>query len=97
MKDVDMSFNKQELVSKIAEESGLTKADANRALDATLDVISNALAAGGEVRLTGFGTFTTSKRKATTGRNPRTGESIKIKASTQAKFRPGKALRDAVN
>lgn len=92
-----MSLNKQELISQIADSAEMTKADAGRALDSMMDVISSALAAGGEVRLTGFGTFCTSKRKATTGRNPRTGESIKIKASTQAKFRPGKALREAVN
>ena len=90
-------MNKQELISQVAETSGLTKADASRAVDGVFDAITQSLSSGSEVRLTGFGTFTTSQRKATTGRNPRTGASIKIPASTQPKFRPGKSLRDAVN
>ncbi|MDD9919315.1 MAG: HU family DNA-binding protein [Alphaproteobacteria bacterium] len=90
-------MNKQELISQVAETSGLTKADASRAVDGVFDAITSSLSSGNEVRLTGFGTFTTSQRKATTGRNPRTGATIDIPASTQPKFRPGKSLRDAVN
>ena len=90
-------MNKQELVSKIADTAKLTKTDASSALDAFVDIITKSLKKGNEVRLTGFGTFTTTKRKATTGRNPRTGQTIKIPASTQAKFRAGKSLRDSVN
>lgn len=92
-----MSMNKNDLVSEVASQSGLTKADAGRAVDGVIDTITSCLQKGNEVRLTGFGTFTTTQRKATTGRNPRTGESIKIAASTQPKFRAGKSLRDAVN
>ena len=90
-------MNKQELISQVAETSGLTKADASRAVDGVFDAITSSLSSGNEVRLTGFGTFTASQRKATTGRNPRTGATIDIPASTQPKFRPGKSLRDAVN
>jgi DNA-binding protein HU-beta len=90
-------MNKQELVSKIADAAKLTKTDASSALDAFVDIITKSLKKGNEVRLTGFGTFTTTKRKATTGRNPRTGQTIKIPASTQPKFRAGKSLRDSVN
>lgn len=90
-------MNKNELIASVATTSGLTKADASRAVDSVFDTITTSLQRGDEVRLTGFGTFTTSKRKATTGRNPRTGASIQIPASTQPKFRPGKSLRDAVN
>ena len=90
-------MNKNELIEAIAKGASLTKADAARALDATIDAITKSLKKGKEVRLVGFGTFLTQKRKATTGRNPRTGATIKIAASTQAKFRPGKALKEAVN
>jgi DNA-binding protein HU-beta len=90
-------MNKQELVSKVADVAKSTKSEAATIIDSFIDVITKTLKKGGEVRLTGFGTFTTSKRKATTGRNPRTGQSIKIPASTQPKFRAGKSLRDAVN
>lgn len=90
-------MNKNELIEAIAAEAGITKADATRALDATVAAITKSLKKGNEVRLVGFGTFLTQKRKATTGRNPRTGDTIKIAASTQAKFRPGKALKEAVN
>jgi DNA-binding protein HU-beta len=75
----------------------LSKADATKAVDAVLDNIAGSLSNGGEVRLVGFGTFSVTHRKATTGRNPRTGESIQIKASNQPKFKAGKALKDAVN
>lgn len=90
-------MNKQELISKIADQSKVTKADATKMLDSLIDTITKSLKKGNEVRLTGFGTFTTSKRKATTGRNPRTGAAIKIAASTLPKFRAGKSLRDSVN
>ncbi|MCA3269496.1 MAG: HU family DNA-binding protein [Alphaproteobacteria bacterium] len=90
-------MNKNELISAISDQSGLSKADSTRALDATLEVISKTLKKGGDVRLVGFGTFLTTKRAATEGRNPRTGQKIKIAASVQPKFRPGKGLKDTVN
>ena len=90
-------MNKNELLSSIASEAGLTKADAGKALDAFISSITTALKGGNEVRLVGFGTFAVAKRAATTGRNPRTGETIKIKARKQAKFKAGKTLQDAVN
>jgi len=88
--------NKQDLVSKVASTSGLTKADATKAVDSVFDAISEALSNDQEVRLVGFGTFSVSNRAATTGRNPRTGEKIDIPASKQPKFKPGKGLKDAV-
>ncbi len=90
-------MNKQDLTNKVAEDTGLSKADAGRAVDSVFDSITSQLAAGGDVRLVGFGTFAVARRKATTGRNPRTGETIQIKASNAAKFKAGKALKDALN
>ncbi len=90
-------MNKGELVDSIAKQSGLTKTDAAKALDATLDAITSTLQNGDKVTLPGFGTFSTSKRSARTGRNPQTGKEIKIKAKTVAKFKAGKNLADAVN
>lgn len=90
-------MNKNELISSIASETGLTKTDAAKAVDAFVSSISSALKSGDEVRLVGFGTFAISKRSATTGRNPRTGQSIKIPARNQPKFRAGKVLVDSVN
>ena len=90
-------MNKQDLIAAVADSSGLTKGDASKAVEAVFDSITGALKKGGEVRLVGFGTFATAKRKASTGRNPRTGEAMTIKASTQPKFKAGKALKDAVN
>ncbi len=90
-------MNKNELVEQIAKNADITKAQAQEALDATITAITTSLKQGNEVRLVGFGTFLTQQRKATKGRNPRTGAEIKIPASTQAKFRPGKALKEAVN
>ena len=90
-------MNKQELIGAVTETSGLTRGDATRAVEGVFDVISAALKNGDEVRLVGFGTFTVSKRKASTGRNPRTGEPMSIAASSQPKFKPGKGLKDAVN
>ncbi len=90
-------MNKNELISSIANETGLTKADSAKALDAFLSSVSSALKSGDEVRLVGFGTFAVSKRSATTARNPRTGAIINIPARKQAKFKAGKALQDSVN
>ncbi len=90
-------MNKQELIGSVADASGLAKGDASKAVEAIFDTISNALKKGDEVRLVGFGTFSVSKRKASTGRNPRTGEPMTIKASTQPKFKAGKGLKDSVN
>ena len=90
-------MNKNELISSIASETGLTKTDAAKAVDAFVSSISSALKSGDEVRLVGFGTFAVSKRSATTGRNPRTGQSIKIPARNQPKIRAGKVLVDSVN
>ncbi len=90
-------MNKQELMGRVAELTGLPRGDASRAVESVFDLISDALKRGDEVRLVGFGTFSISKRKASTGRNPRTGEPMQIKESTQPKFKPGKGLKDAVN
>ncbi|MCM1324471.1 MAG: HU family DNA-binding protein [Acetobacter sp.] len=90
-------MNKNELIASIASEAGLTKADAGKALDAFVTTVTQTLKKDEEIRLVGFGTFAVSKRAATTGRNPRTGETIKIKARRQAKFKVGKTLQDAVN
>jgi DNA-binding protein HU-beta len=89
--------NRNELVDSVAGKADLSKAAANRAVDAVFDAISDALHGEGEVRLVGFGTFSVSRRAASEGRNPRTGEKIKIAASKQAKFKPGKRLRDQLN
>jgi DNA-binding protein HU-beta len=90
-------MNKQELIGSVAEVTGLSRSDAIKAVEGVFDIISERLQRGDEVRLVGFGTFTVSKRKASTGRNPRTGEPMKIAASSQPKFKPGKNLKDAVN
>lgn len=90
-------MNKQELIGAVADASGLSRNDASKAIESVFDTITGALKRGDEVRLVGFGSFSVSKRKASTGRNPRTGEPMKIKASTQPKFKPGKGLKDAVN
>ena len=90
-------MNKQELIGQVADRSGLTRQDAATAVDTVFDSITRAMGEGTEVRLVGFGTFSVGKRKASTGRNPRTGEPMNIAESTQPKFRPGKGLKDAVN
>jgi len=90
-------MNKNNLVASVAEATGRGKADAAMAVDSVLDTIADSLSNGQEVRLVGFGTFSVAHRKATQGRNPRTGESIQIVASNQPKFKAGKALKDAVN
>jgi len=89
--------NKQELITSIADKASMTKADAARALDATLASVSEALEQGDTVTLVGFGSFYVGDRAARTGRNPRTGKNIKIKAAKVPKFRAGKGLKDAVN
>jgi DNA-binding protein HU-beta len=90
-------MNKNDLIAEVAETAGMSKADATKAVDCVLDAITGALKKGDEVRLVGFGTFTVAKRAASEGRNPRTGEKIKIPASKRPKFTAGKALKDAVN
>jgi DNA-binding protein HU-beta len=89
--------NKNDLVASVATNSGLSKADSTKAVDAVFDSITSSLKGGNEVRLVGFGTFTVTQRRASEGRNPRTGEKIQIPASNQPKFRAGKGLKDAVN
>jgi DNA-binding protein HU-beta len=89
--------NKNDLVASVAENTGLSKSDATKAVDAVFDAIGASLKTGDEVRLVGFGTFSVSARAASEGRNPRTGEKIKIAASKQPKFKAGKGLRDIVN
>ncbi len=90
-------MNKTELVDAVAESADLSKASAARAVDATLAAISGSLAQGDQVALIGFGTFLVRDRAARTGRNPRTGDSIEIAAAKIPAFKPGKALKDAVN
>ena len=90
-------MNKNDLVSAVANNAGMTKADAAKAVEGVFNAISGALSSGGEVRIVGFGTFSVANRKATTGRNPRTGEAIQIPASKQPRFKAGKGLKDAVN
>ncbi len=89
--------NKQELIGQVADRSGLSRSDAATAVDTVFDCITRTLKEGSEVRLVGFGTFSVGKRKASTGRNPRTGEPMNIAESHQPKFRAGKGLKDAVN
>jgi len=88
--------NKNDLVTAVANSTGLSKTDAGKAVDGVFDAITDALKGGDEVRLVGFGTFAVSSRAASEGRNPRTGEKIKIPASKQPKFKAGKGLRDSV-
>ena len=89
-------MNKTELIAAIAEKAGLSKKDAEKALNATLDTVSDALAAGDKVQLVGFGGFETKKREARMGRNPKTREAIEIPASCVPVFKAGKALKDKV-
>ena len=90
-------MNKNELIDAVANATELKKSDAVKAVDSVFEAISGALKNGEEVRLVGFGTFTVASREASEGRNPRTGEKIQIAASKQAKFKPGKTLKDALN
>jgi DNA-binding protein HU-beta len=89
-------MNKNDLIAAVSSASGLSKIDSVKAVEGVLQSITSALKAGDEVRLVGFGTFSVAKRQASTGRNPRTGEPMKIKASSQPKFKAGKGLKDAV-
>ena len=90
-------MNKQELIASVADSAGLSRGDATKAVEAVFETITKAMKKGDEVRLVGFGTFAATKRAASTGRNPRTGEPMQIKASVQPKFKPGKGLKDACN
>ncbi|MEO5577767.1 MAG: HU family DNA-binding protein [Sphingomicrobium sp.] len=92
----EYGMNKQDLIGQIADRAGLTRSDSSRAVETMLEVITSALKRGDEVRLVGFGNFSVTRRKASVGRNPRTGEPMQIKASSQPKFRPGRILKDAV-
>jgi len=89
--------NRNELVDAVSGKTDMRKSEASKAVDAVFDAIADALKDGDEVRLVGFGTFSVASRAASEGRNPRTGEKIKIAASKQAKFKPGKRLRDELN
>ena len=90
-------MNKPDIVAVVARSSGISKASADNAVDAIFSAITDALRKGEDVRLVGFGTFSTRRRAAHQGRNPRTGEAIQIPASTLPKFKPGRPLKDAVN
>ena len=90
-------MNKNDLIATVADKTGLSKSEATKAVDGVFDAITASLKKKQEVRLVGFGTFTVSRRAASTGRNPRTGESIQIPASNQPKFKAGKGLKDSVN
>lgn len=90
-------MNKNELIASVAEAADLTKAQAGDALEAVLSGITGSLVAGDDVRLIGFGNFIVADRKASTARNPQTGATIQVPASKAARFKPGKALKDAVN
>ena len=90
-------MNKTELVAAVAAKADIKKADAEKAVNAAIDVIIESITAGEKVQLVGFGTFETSERAARTGRNPQTGAATKIKACTAPKFKAGKALKDKVN
>lgn len=97
MQSKGIFVNKTELIEHIAKNADISKAAAARALDATIGAVRTTLKKGGTVSLIGFGTFAVTKRAARKGRNPRTGAEIKIKSAKLPKFRPGKALKDALN
>ncbi len=90
-------MNKNDLVTTVASKTGMSKADSGKAVDGVFGAITNSLRSKTEVRLVGFGTFSVTRRAATQGRNPRTGERIQIPASNQPKFKAGKGLKEAVN
>ncbi len=90
-------MNRLDLINAVAEETGMAKIAATQAVDAVFKAMESALKNKQEVRLTGFGSFVVSERKATTGRNPRTGEELQIPASASVRFKPAKGLKDAVN
>ena len=89
-------MNKQEVITEVANRAGLNRNDAARAVETMLEVITDALKRGDEVRLVGFGNFSVTRRKASIGRNPRTGEPLQLESSAQPKFRSGKVLKEAV-
>ena len=91
-----MGLNKTQLISSVASQTGMTKVDAEKAVKSTFDAISKELSGGGNVTLIGFGTFSVYQRAARTGKNPRTGATIKIPTKKVPKFKPGKALNEAV-
>lgn len=93
----EVQVNKAELIEAVAKETGLSKADAERAVNATTGTISKALKKGDTVQIIGFGSFSVAKRGARTGRNPKTGETLKIKATKVPKFTAGKGLKDLVS
>lgn len=90
-------MNKTELIAAIAQQAGMSKKDAEKALKAFVDVVTNELKEGGKVQVVGFGTFEVSERKEREGRNPSTGEAMQIEACKAPKFKAGKPLKDAVN
>lgn len=90
-------MNKSELIERMADQAGIPKTAAGAALEAATEAIKGTLKKGGSVTLVGFGSFTVTKRSARTGRNPRTGDPVKIKASKAPKFTPGKAFKEALN
>jgi DNA-binding protein HU-beta len=90
-------MNKTDLISKMSDRSGISKSHCTKVLDSFMEAVESALKSGDDVRLVGFGTFSVSKRAAMKGRNPRTGQEIKIAASKRPKFKPGKNLIDALN
>ena len=90
-------MKKSDIAGRVADRIGLSQSAAGNAVDAVFEAVGEALANGEEVRIVGFGTFTTKSRPARTGRNPQTGEGLSIRASTAPAFKPGKALKDAVN
>lgn len=90
-------MNKSDLVEKMAADAGISKAAAGKALDSLMDAVKGTLKSGGKVALVGFGSFTVKERAARDGRNPQTGETIKIAARKVVSFKPGSELKDAVN
>ncbi|MDH3242661.1 MAG: HU family DNA-binding protein [Alphaproteobacteria bacterium] len=90
-------MNKNDLVAAVSSDTGLSKADAAKAVDGVFNTVAGALRSGDDVRLVGFGTFSVVNRKASVGRNPRTGATIQIPASKQPKFKAGKGLKQSVN
>jgi len=90
-------MNKKEMIERLAQKTGMTKADSQKALEGVLDVVFEELRSGNSISLTGFGTFTVAERKPRTGRNPQTGAEINIPAAKVPKFKPGKKLKEAVS
>ena len=90
-------MNKNELISKVAGQTGYTKKDTGAVIDAVIEAIIDTVASGEKISIVGFGTFAVAEREARTGRNPKTGEEIEIAASKSPKFKAGSALKDAVN